>query len=328
MRIPPRWILIAVLVLPSALPAGAVTVFGQFDGNTIVIDPLRIDLLGAGYEIRTDLASGTFRARAAYPAGPRSQNAYTGTHSPLILTNNASVPLVFQPGFIAMRVHGTYALGANADSQQSATSSGALAVTIDGVQSVARADHTVSRVVLDNGRVGGESNVFDPAIELNGGRIVPIMASMSEVEYELLMPRLVVHPGQTLSLMLLLAPSAAAFDNGTASADFLNTAELSVRMPRGFPLDALDTDASVPLGFITTVPLPASAWPLLGALALLWYPRTAQFRRRSCILRHRPHLSGTARLGCTRSTFPKAASAPLIWRCGRPACYRPTRKNS
>lgn len=243
--------------------------FGQFDGNTIVIDPLRIDLAGSGYEIKTDLATGTFRSRAASPAGPRTQNAYTGTLSPLRLTNNGTGPLILPPGFISMHVHGTYALGSSADSQQSVRSSGVLAVSVAGLLSVARADHTVSRVVLENGNVGRESNTFDAAIELNGGQVVPITASMSEVEYQLLMPRLVVNPGQTLSLTLLLAPSAAAFDNGAASADFLNTAELSVRLPRGFPLDAIDTDASAPLGFITAVPVPASLWLMPGALALL-----------------------------------------------------------
>jgi len=264
-----RWLLIAALALPCASPAGAVTVFGQFDGNTVVIDPLRIDLAGSGYEIKTDLAAGTFRSRAASPAGPRTQNAYTGTLSPLRLTNNGTNPLILPPGFVSMHVHGTYALGSRAESQQSATSSGVLSVSIAGVQTVARADHTVSRIVLENGNVGGESNTFDAAIELNGGQVVPITASMSEVEYQLLMPRLVVDPGQTLSLTLLLAPSAAAFANGIASADFLNTAELSVRLPRGFPRDAIDTDASVPLGFITAVPLPASLWLMPCALALL-----------------------------------------------------------
>ena len=276
-----RWIAIVVLLLVAAAPAQAVTVFGQFDGSTIITDPLQIDLAGPGYEIKTDLATGTFRSRAASPAGPRTQNAYTGLLSPLTLTNGAAVPLVFQPGFISLHVHGTYALGSSADSQQTVTVSGVLAVTIAGVQSVARADHTVSRVVLESGNLGGEANRFDPAIQSNGGRVVPLTATLSEVEYDLLMPRLVLDPGQTLSLSLLLAPSAAAFDNGSASADFLNTATLSVRVPGGFSIGAIDTGTDVPLSFITAVPLPASGWLLSAALILLRRQRAPAFGRRS-----------------------------------------------
>ncbi|MEQ9059906.1 MAG: hypothetical protein RLW61_10875 [Gammaproteobacteria bacterium] len=275
-----RWILGIAFSTFWVTPAASVTVFGQYDGSMVVIDPLSIDLAGPGYAVKTDLARGIFRSRAAAPAGRRTQNAYTGFHSPLALTNNGTVPLVFQPGFIALHVHGTYALGTSADSQQSITSAGVLAATTAGVQSIARADHTVSRVVLDNGALGGEANIFKPTFESNGARVVATTASMSEVEYELLMPRLVVDPGHVLALTVLLAPSASAFDNGAAAADFFNTATLTVRVPAGFALEDLGTNAGVPLEFVSVVPLPASAWFMAGILVWLQRKRTPAHRRR------------------------------------------------
>ena len=271
-------ILAAALALGTLMAtpqASAVRVFAQED-IFVTFGTGTVHIAGTGYEVGADANTGTFRALAEAPLGGQTQSVVTGTFEPIPVTNNGAMALTLDVGMLVVSVDGTYGLGSDIDSHQRGISSGVFTAIVGGVQSSARGDHVVRRDVGTNGFVD-EFNSFTEPFETNGAQVVSTVAGLNRVAYDLVMPRIVLAPGETMDLLIQLNTAALADRAGIATADFLSTAALSMTLPAGFDRDDLRFgDGIVMPSWVhesVVVSEPATGWLVLAAAGVAAWRR-------------------------------------------------------
>ncbi len=130
MKIKTRFVVAASLAFSLiSASAGAVTVFVQYDGSTVLTDPALVSASGSDFEASASLQSGEFKGRAE-GAGSTDQNAYSGNLGTLIFTNNTGSQVVIGAGNFTAHVQGDYSFGGGPN--QSAQTSASLQVRIAG----------------------------------------------------------------------------------------------------------------------------------------------------------------------------------------------------
>ena len=269
-------LIIAATFIINLLPisATAVSVYVQYDGNTVLTDPALVSASGSDFDVSANLQSGEFKGRALGQGGASSQNAYSGNLGFLNLTNNTGNQVVIGAGDFTARVQGDYSFGGG--SYQAAQFNASLQVSIAGQPDyIASAAQTVAigSALVDPG------STFTPRVQTNGASIVLTTASTSQLIMDLVMPELTLAPGDTMRVSwnsdLSVYTQATQGQGGNfVEADFFSGANgltLGLALPAGV---TLDSDATVPLDWITTVPVPGAIWLFGSALGFLgWLGR-------------------------------------------------------
>lgn len=242
----------ALLFMSSS--AGAVTVFVQYDFGTILSDPALVSASGSDFDVSADLQAGEFKGRAEGQDGS-DQNAYASSLTRLEFTNNTGSQVVIQAGDLFANVQGDYIFGTGPN--QSSQVSASLQVRIGATTYIAGSRH----ILASGSLITNPVNEFTKLFETNGATIDLTTASTTRLEMNLFMPELTLDPGATMLVDWGLLPLMNTDKVGSAAeVDFLTGANgltLGLRLPAGF---TLDSDSTVPLDWVTNVPVPGAIW--------------------------------------------------------------------
>jgi hypothetical protein len=265
----------ALTFLLVSVSANAVTVFVQYDGSTILSDPASVSNSGSDFDVSANLQAGEFKGRAE-GANTTDQNAYTGSLQDLVFTNNTGGVVVIGAGDFVAHVQGDYTFGTGPN--QTIQVNNGFQVRINGGAAIlAGARHNLAVGYA----LGGSPNTFTPLFEFNGAEVVLTTASVSQLIMDLVMPELTLMPGDTMAVAWNNSPtvntSATGGDPSSfAEFDFLTGANgmtFGLVLPAGV---TLDSDSTVPLDWVTNVPVPGAVWLFGSALGLLgWMRRKA-----------------------------------------------------
>ena len=253
-------------------PVSAASVYLQNNpGNLVLSDPSHIELPDGSHSTLpnkgiSDLGTGTFQA---YMDGTLStgiaSSMYSGILSPLIFTNTTASPITIADGNLSAHVEGTYTFGVIPNGSTYAQVNANLQATITGGSSpsVAAVQQTAAEAFDSSGNlVFPNTHVSTSTSDSGGGHSTILYSGLDGFSADLQMPTLVLNPGATMQLYFGLTPAAPG---KTAIADFYTKgATLSLTLPAGV---SLHSDATVPLTWVTTVPIPAAFWLFGSALA-------------------------------------------------------------
>jgi hypothetical protein len=227
------------------------------------------------FEARADLQAGTFRG-IAEGRDAADESAYSGISSRLRLTNNTGETVVIGAGDFVAHVQGDYTFGPGPN--QSVQTNTSFQVRINGgIAYIAGSRHNLAVGYV----IGNPGSTFDVLFEQNGASVALTTASLSQLVMDLIMPELTLLPGAFMDVNVNNDPAAntSVFNldhSGIAGFDFFNGANgltLGLVLPAGV---TLDSDSTVPLDWITNVPVPGAVWLFGSALALLgWMRRKA-----------------------------------------------------
>ncbi len=228
------------------------SVYVETPGDTI-IDPLFAESISAGaYDVSADLIAGEFKNMSS--ATNDRFVVRSGIYEKVEIRNAGALPITLPFGALRMSVEGTfsgvgagiYPRNANVNSSYSAQVGSFYSGTVVGL----RVDRDGAELTLDE-------------INNNGAIYSVTEASEGVLIAEVLMPAMEIEPDEILSIWYRLESWVAASE-GTTTADFSNTATLSLVLPAGA---LFDVNTSVPLDWVTTVPVPPAVWLFGSALA-------------------------------------------------------------
>ena len=152
-----------------------------------------------------------------------------------------------------------------------------MSVKIGTTTYTARAYHIVALVYDINGDLVRSDNTFNRVFETEGARISAIETSLNGLKMDLIMPTLVINPGESMSVTFLLETNAGAFDS-SATSNFLNDTSMDYNeggyirliLPAGVVLDN-DADPVVTLNWVTNAPTPVMV-PIGSIMTLILTP--------------------------------------------------------
>ena len=253
-----------------AASAGAVQVFVQYDGGTVLSDPALVSTSGSDFDVSANLQTGEFKGRAE-GQDVTDQNAYAGSLIDLVFTNNTGNEIVIGAGDFVAHVQGDYTFGMGPN--QAIQVNNGFQVRINGgITYIAGARHNVA-----TGSALTDTNTFTKLFETNGASVVLTAASYSQLVMDLVMPELTLAPGATMDVNWNNSPTVNTDDTGGllgsfAEFDFLTGANgmtFALKLPAGV---TLDSDSTVPLDWVTNVPVPGAVWifgsGLIGLIGL------------------------------------------------------------
>jgi hypothetical protein len=257
----------AFLLVSSS--AGAVTVFVQYDGSTVLSDPALVSATGSDFDVSADLQAGEFKGRAE-GTDSTDQNAYAGSLSRLEFTNNTGIGVVIGAGDFVAHVQGDYTFGTGPN--QSIQVNNGFQVRIGGITYLTGSRHNVATGSLVN-----DTNTFTKLFETNGASVALTTGSYSQLVMDMIMPELSLAPGATMLVDWNNSPTVNTdqtqiLPGNFAEADFFTGANgmtFALKLPAGV---ILDSDSTVPLDWVTNVPVPGAVWlfgsGLLGLIVI------------------------------------------------------------
>ena len=118
---------------------------------------------------------------------------------------------------------------------------------------------------MATGSLVNDTNTFTKLFETNGASVVLTTASYSQLVMDMIMPELTLAPGATMQVDWNNSPAVNTdqiqnLPGNFAEADFFTGANgmtFSLKLPAGV---TLDSDSTVPLDWVTNVPVPAAVW--------------------------------------------------------------------
>jgi hypothetical protein len=279
MKSPMLWITVLVTLINA--PAYAVQVMLQNfpAGPSSLIDPAHATLPNTTFSTLpnkgdADLAAGTFRSYSDGTLTTGTASSMVAELQALTFTNTSGSSISLATGALSAHVSGSYLFTPVVNGSASAQVNALLHVVLSAGPTFDAAASSQSIEVWDaqGNLLGAPYTRFTSGVtEGGGGHTVITHAGLDGLTADLLMPAIVLGPGQVMQVSFTLDPAAPG---KTAIADFYTSgASLSLLLPPGV---TLHSDASVPLGWVTAVPEPESVWLLgVGALVL-----AARLRRR------------------------------------------------
>ena len=273
-----RLVCAAAVALSFSLSAHAVTVFLENfpAAPNELTDPSHVTLPNGTYATLpnkgdADLGAGTFRS---YMDGSLTTGIASAMYSgiantdPLVLTNNTVSPITIAAGALSAHVSGTYSITPVPNGSGSAQVNTGLHINVcsfyncDGTYDAYANSQSIWGFDAQGNVIPSVTRFTSGVTETGGGHTNITHAGLDGITADLLMPEIVINPGEFMLVSFILMPAAPG---KTAIADFYTEgASLSLVLPEGV---TLDSNAAVPLTWLTTVPVPGAAWLFGAALA-------------------------------------------------------------
>ncbi len=230
----------------------AASVFVQHGAPpTVVTDPSSASAGGAGFQASATLQTGEFESVAALAAGQDCCTALAGL-TQLTFTNATNQPITLPAGAIRMHVTGGFATGAGELGYAAARFVGVMSLAPPGV-SVAT---DYAQLWADSIKVwDSDGNLTRDEVVVNqnpvGVSLNVIYIDTAEAEFEFLLPQIDVLPGQQFWISHSLRTGNEAHGNGNFAQTGPFTGRMSMQLPPGITLNELQTDAVVPLDWVS-----------------------------------------------------------------------------
>lgn len=288
-----RGVILLMAGLSGAICAHSSTVYVRNPLGVTFSDPSDVGLSFPGwYQAQANLNLGTFGALSSTSAIPAGQGPFVFTYAGIssLLLTNTSVSSFFDIAFGNLSVHfdGTFGFAPGVAGPSEGTVQGVVSLSVakNCLQSAPGCLSSVAGVSF-----GATASYSDPTsapifatsgpfLTEDGASVAVTQADTAGLQADLRMGAQRLGPGDFLSVNLDVLAITSATGGATATADFANTATISLLLPQGA---TLSSDASVPLAWISTaspVPAPPVAWMMAsGLLALMGVARRRTWRQ-------------------------------------------------
>lgn len=264
----------SLLLIAAAAPAGASDIYIQWAGpvgSGVIRDCCYATNTVGGSFIEADLGTGIFKGSAFADGAAQSTIAtvaYSGIENLVFTnTNQAAVSLGGAYPFEIM-LDATFAHTVN-PAVNGTWATQLIATMTANVQGDPLREAQVGYSSAENWSGGAlSSSAFSiTPTQLGGGLVNVTTGTVGALSVLLSMGTIILNTNQTMRLDLGLQPIAYSTGVGySATTDMSSTATIRMVLPAGV---TLSNDAGVPLGWVTTVPEPATGLLVAGGLVCL-----------------------------------------------------------
>lgn len=232
------------------------------------------------FQVEVDLQAGTLRGLVSAAGDTVLPDAFLGRSAQVmingvVLTNAGPGPVVTGSPFLTLVVDGQFVF--------SASGTGAANIYVNALLSAIHQPQAGSAQFFDAGFTVSHSaeqaaagpisySSSTPEISTSNGAsaVLSVNSPTGGLQARLELPAITLSPNDTLTIDALIFVGVNARDNMSAVTDLFNTASLRLMLPAG---TTLLTNATVPLDWVTPVPVPGTASLLGTAVAMVGWRR-------------------------------------------------------